>query len=155
MVPFPCATSSKMVTFPGVTPKDILLYLDVRLTIYSADTVILHAGVNQKQKTKGKVLIPWQKNITPMELRMYLSQVWSIQQEYVYQFLSELKDHLCNKSGICYADNINIRRTNLQKDGLHLVKSGKVILANNVLSQLSKCFLICIYHLGVVTQMMI
>ena len=48
MVPFPCATSSKMVTFPGVTPKDILLYLDVRLTIYSADTVILHAGVNQK-----------------------------------------------------------------------------------------------------------
>lgn len=48
MVLFPCATSSKMVTFPGVTPKDILLYLDVHLTIYSADTVILHAGVNQK-----------------------------------------------------------------------------------------------------------
>ena len=46
MVPFSCATSSKMVTFPGVTPKDILLYLDVHLTIYSADTVILHAGVD-------------------------------------------------------------------------------------------------------------
>ena len=34
------------------------------------------------------------------------------------------------------------------KDGLHLVESGKIILANNFSSYLSKCFLICIHHPG-------
>ena len=48
--------------------------------------------------------------------------------------------HLCNKLGICYVDNRNIRMKHLWKDGLHLVESGKVILANNFLSYLSKCF---------------
>ena len=37
---------------------------------------------------------------------------------------------LCNKLGLCYNDNRNIRRKHLWKDGLHLVESGKVILAN-------------------------
>ena len=39
--------------------------------------------------------------------------------------------HLCNKLGVCYVDNRNIKRKHLWKDCLHLVKSGKVILANN------------------------
>ena len=40
--------------------------------------------------------------------------------------------HLCNLD-ICYVDNRNIRMKHLWKDGLHLVESGKVILANNFL----------------------
>ena len=59
--------------------------------------------------------------------------------------------HLCNKLGICYVDNWNIRRKYLWKDGLHLVESAKVVLANNFLSSLSKCFLIHIDHLGLFT----
>ena len=47
--------------------------------------------------------------------------------------------HLYYKLGVCYVDNRNIRRKYLWKDGLHLVESGKVILANNFLSYLSKC----------------
>ena len=39
--------------------------------------------------------------------------------------------HLCNKLGVCYVDNRNIKRKHLWKDCLHLVESGKVILANN------------------------
>ena len=35
--------------------------------------------------------------------------------------------HLCNKLGICYVDNQNIRRKHLWKDSLHLVESGKFI----------------------------
>ena len=58
----------------------------------------------------------------------------------------EMIVHLCNKLGICYVDNRNIRREHLWKDGLHLLESGKVILANNFLSYLSKCFLIHIHH---------
>ena len=59
--------------------------------------------------------------------------------------------HLCNKLGICYVDNGNIRMKHLCKDGLHLVESGKVILANNFLSYLSKCFLVRTQYLGLLT----
>ena len=52
----------------------------------------------------------------------------------------EIIEHLCNELGICHVDNRNIRMKHLWKDGLHLVESGKVILANNFLSYLSKCF---------------
>ena len=45
--------------------------------------------------------------------------------------------HICSKLGICYVDNRNIRREHLWKDGLHLVQSGKVILANNFLSSVN------------------
>ena len=51
----------------------------------------------------------------------------------------EMIVHLYYKLGVCYVDNRNIRRKYLWKDGLHLVESGKVILANNFLSYLSKC----------------
>ena len=54
----------------------------------------------------------------------------------------EMIVHFCYRLGVCYVDNRNIRRKDLSKDGLHLVESGKVILANNFLSYLSKCFLI-------------
>ena len=50
----------------------------------------------------------------------------------------EMIVHLCNKLGICYIDNRNIRRKHFWKDGLHFVEPGKVILENNFLSYLSK-----------------
>ena len=56
--------------------------------------------------------------------------------------------HLCDKLGVCYTDNRNITRKHLCKDGLHLVESPKVILANSFLYYLSKCFLIGIYYRG-------
>ena len=60
--------------------------------------------------------------------------------------------HLCYKLGACYVDNRNIRRKHLWKDGLHLVESGKVILANNLLSYLGfNVFSIRIHHPGVFT----
>ena len=63
----------------------------------------------------------------------------------------EMIVHLYYKLGVCYVDNRNISRKHLWEDGLHLVESGKVILANNFLSYLSKYFLIRIQHPGVFT----
>ena len=63
----------------------------------------------------------------------------------------EMIVHLFSKLGICCIDNRNIRRKHLWKDGLHLIESGKVILANNFLSYLSKSFLIRIHHPGLLT----
>ena len=36
-----------MVSFPGATSKEILHYLDAHLVNSSADTIILHVGVNK------------------------------------------------------------------------------------------------------------
>lgn len=58
-------------------------------------------------------------------------------------------ERLCNKLDICYIENRNIRRKHLWKDGLHIVKSVKVILASKFLSYLRKCFSIRIDHPGV------
>ena len=51
---------------------------------------------------------------------------------------NEMIVNLCYKFGVCYGDNRNIRMKHLWKDGLNLVESGKVILAINFLSYLSK-----------------
>ena len=48
--------------------------------------------------------------------------------------------NLCIKLGVCHVVNRNIRRKHLWKDGLHLFKSDKVILANNFLTYLSNFF---------------
>ena len=59
--------------------------------------------------------------------------------------------NLCYKLSVCYVENRNMGRKHLRKDGLHLVESGKVILGNDFLSYLSKCFLIHIHHPGLFT----
>ena len=63
----------------------------------------------------------------------------------------EMIVHLCNKLGICYVDNRNIRRKHLWKDDLHLVESGKAILAKQKnlkvgLSPSKKVFGICLFQ---------
>ena len=58
-------------------------------------------------------------------------------------------ERLCNKIGIFYIENRNIRRKHFWKDGLHIVESVKVVLASKFLSYLSKCFSIRIDHPGV------
>ena len=65
-----------------------------------------------------------------------------------------MTEHFCNKSGVCYADNRNIWSKHLWKDGLNPAASGKVILANNVLSYLSTYFSIYIHHPGILTSTM-
>ena len=65
-----------MVSFPGTKSKKILRYLDVHLTNSSADVVILHVRVNDLLEDNSQSKIEnLGKNVTPMELRMYLFQV--------------------------------------------------------------------------------
>ena len=45
---------TKIVSFPGAISKKALHYLDVHLTNSSADTVILHVGVNDLLEDNGQ-----------------------------------------------------------------------------------------------------
>ena len=153
---------TKMVSFPGATSNEILHYLDVHLTNSSTDAVILHVGVNDLLEDNSQLKIENLGN----NLRSMVEKCHSFGIKNVFisglvyttriglpvlERTHEMIWHLCNKLGICYVDNRNIRMKHLWKDGLHLVESGKVILANNFLSYLSKCFLIRTHHLGLFT----
>ena len=56
------------------------------------------------------------------------------------QILNDVYDRLvslCKRLEINYTDNRNIRETHLFKDGLHLLDTGKRILANNLIFNLN------------------
>ena len=55
---------------------------------------------------------------------------------------------LCSKLNLQYIDNRNINASQLFKDRLHLVESGKANLANNFISNLNN-FLLCTKKLNV------
>ena len=152
-----------MVSFPGATSKEILHYLDVHLTNSSADVVILHIGINyllednilSKIENQGEYLRSMvekchsygTKNVFISGL-VYTTRIGVPVLEKTHRMIV----NLCNKLGIFYIDNRNIRRKkHLWKNGLNLVESGEVILATNFLSYLSKRFLIRIHHPGLFT----
>ena len=153
----------KMISFPGATSKDILHYLDVHLTNSSLDIIILHVGVNYLLEDSSKSQTEnLEKNLRSMADKCHtygVKNVFISGLVYtariglpVFERTYEMIVHICHKLGVCYVNNRNIRRKHLWKDGLHLVESGKVILANNFfLSYLSKRFLIRIHHPGVFT----
>ena len=55
---------------------------------------------------------------------------------------------LCSKLNLQYIENRNINASQLFKDRLHLVESGKANLANNFISNLNN-FLLCTKQLNV------
>ena len=131
--------------------KEILHYLDVHLTNSSPDAVILHVRVNDLLEDNSKSKIEnLEKNLRSMVDKCHnygVKNVFISGLVYttriglpVLERTHEMIVHLYYKLGVCYVDNRNIRRKYLWKDGLHLVESGKVILANNFWSYLSKCF---------------
>ena len=64
---------------------------------------------------------------------MFLSGIVYIKR-IALQILNDIHDRLislCKRLEINYIDNRNIRETHLFKDGLHLLDTGKQILANN------------------------
>ena len=64
---------------------------------------------------------------------MFLSGIVYIKRV-ALQILNDIHDRLvslCKRLEINYIDNRNIRETHLFKDGLHLLDTGKQILANN------------------------
>ena len=70
---------------------------------------------------------------------MFLSGIVYIKR-IALQILNDIHDRLislCKRLEINYIDNRNIRETHLFKDGLHLIDTGKQILANNFVFNLN------------------
>ena len=54
--------------------------------------------------------------------------------------------NMCRENGFYFADNSNISVDNLFKDKLHLLDSGKTVLANNFIYCINNYFLLAHTH---------
>ena len=105
-----------MISFPGVTSKEILHYVDVHLTNSSADAVILHVGVNDLvQENSQSKIENLGKNLRSMVEKshycgiknLFISGlVYTIRIGLpAFERTHEIIVHLCHKLGICYVEN--------------------------------------------------
>ena len=53
---------------------------------------------------------------------------------------------MCKKNNFIFVDNSNISNVHQFDDGLHLVKSGRCILANNVIARINNFLLTHFHH---------
>ena len=143
---------AKMLNFPGSSSKQMLHYIDIHLEEKSIDTVLLHVGVNDllngnSQSNIDNLMSNIHKVVekckrvgvrnTFVSSLMYTTRVSLPLLDRVYSLIS----NYCRENACFYNDNRNISGFCLYKDGLHLLESGKKILANNFIVNLNKFFL--------------
>ena len=66
--------------------------------------------------------------------------------ESLLEEVNEMTSFMCKNNNFILVDNSNISNIHLSDDGLHLVESGRCILANNVIDLINKCLLAHCHH---------
>ena len=142
--------NAKLLCFPGAKSHQLLHYIDVNLDGRKPpDSVIIHIGVNDVmydnsqsnienlvrniKKMTEKCRNAGAKNVFISGL-VYTTRVSLSILERIHETLLSY----CDLHNCIYIDNRNIRGKHLYKDGLHLLESGKEILANNFLFYLNR-----------------
>lgn len=132
-------------SFPGATSKQLLHYLDVNIED-STDTVLIHIGVNdilQSVSNMDRLLLNVREMVRKCRLfgvkNMFVSGLVYTRRIRV-NILNDLQKKLvdiCREMNVYYIDNTNIKGVSLFKDGLHLLDSGKKILAKNFVNSIN------------------
>ena len=132
-------------TFPGATSKQLLHYLDVNIED-STDTVLIHIGVNdilQSVSNIDRLLLNVREIVRKCRFfglkNMFVSGLVYTGRIRV-NILNDLQKKLvdvCREVNVYYIDNTNIKGVSLFKDGLHLLDSGKKMLAQNFVNSIN------------------
>ena len=145
--------SARFNYFPGATSKDLLHYVDATLQDNLFDEAVIHIGINDIVNNKNSLntghMLQNIKNIALKCKRYGIQKVLisgllttnRLAQD-VIEEVNKLIKNMCNIEGYCYVNNDNITRANLFKDGLHLLDTGKQILADNFVFNVNRKFLI-------------
>ncbi|XP_057314887.1 uncharacterized protein LOC130656060 [Hydractinia symbiolongicarpus] len=131
--------------FPGSNIKNLGHYSLPTLVDKKPEIVVVHVGINDLldiKRNKSSVNEIAEKIIKLSRVyidhgveKVFISSV-IICTRIDFEFIKSLNHILENeakKYGYIFIDNSNIMESNLWKDGLHLMESGKVLLANNFL----------------------
>lgn len=136
--------TAKFKSFPGATSKELLHYVEPTLEQYSFNTAIIHVGVNDIINNTTDEL---SKNIERIAAKctsfgitkIIISSIVFTRKTDPLN-LTKINDSLknmCEKTDHQFIENSKITEKNLFRDGLHLVESGKRILANNFIDRLN------------------
>ena len=131
--------------FPGSKAKQIDHYVIPILEEHQHDPTFIHGGINNLLKSRTNISVNQiAMDIINIALRcrshniatIFISSiVYSTKVSHtIIQKLNELLLNECTKYDFHLVDNGAFSKENLWKDGFHLVESGKVIIANNLLN---------------------
>ena len=134
--------NTRIHTFPGVTSRQLLHYLDVNLDKYT-DTVVIHIGINDILNSASNVngLLSNIKDMIKKCRNFGVKYIFVSGLIYTKRIITEfLEDfhlklvNVCKEMQVYFIDNKNITGIYLFSDGLHLLESGKKLLADNFVS---------------------
>ena len=134
--------NARIHSFPGATSHQLLHYLDVNLDKYT-DTVVIHIGINDILNSASNVngLLSNIKDMIKKCRNFGVKHIFISGLVYTKRIIIEfLEDvhlklvNVCKEMQVYFIDNSNITGLFLYRDGLHLLESGKKLLANNFVS---------------------
>ena len=127
---------------PGATSYKLLHYLDVNLDKYTG-AIVIHIGINDILNSASNVngLLSNIKDMIKKCCDFGLKYIFISGLVYTKRIITEfLEDahlklvNICKKMQVYFIDNRHITGFYLFRDGLHLLDSGKKLLANNFVS---------------------
>ena len=134
--------NARIHSLPGATPHQLPHYLDVNLDKYT-DTVVIHIGINDILNSASNVngLLSNIKHMIKKCRNFSVKYIFISGLVYTKRIITEfLEDvhlklaNVCKEMQVYFVDNRNITGFYLFRDGLHLLESGKMLLANNFVS---------------------
>ena len=129
-------------SFPGATSHQFFHYLDVNLDKYTG-TVVIHIGINDTLHSASYVygLLSNIKEMIKKCRNFGVKYIFVYGLVYTKRIITEfLEDvplklvNVCKAMQVYFIDNRNITGFYFFRDGLHLLESGKKLLAKNFLS---------------------
>ena len=131
-------------TFDGATSSELAHYCIHTLTNDKPDSVIINIGMNDLNKLESYNIFGNIINIVDICMSYGVNEVYVsgiIFRENHKIKLTEINDFLSRRQNVnnfIYINNDRIGKDNLWNDGIHLNKSGTLILANNFIDVLNK-----------------
>ena len=137
-----------MKSFPGGTSKELLYYVEPTLKSKKFDAALLHVGVNdllndENQDSVQNLL----DNLNQIGLKCKSAGVTRIlisgivvNKKLTSAYISSVNQrisNMCRDNSFVFIDNNNIPTSSIFCDGLHLLETGKRVLANNFIDNLN------------------
>ena len=130
--------------FPGGNSKQLSSYIDVNLENSNSDTNIIHVGINDVLNGSNEPQIDSlvQSIGTIIEKCGFygVKPIFISSLVYTARVKLSILEEIYKKFDVFCHNNGVIRGRHLHRDGLHLLESGKKILANNYITYLNKIF---------------
>ena len=139
---------AKFQFFPGATSRKLLHYVDPTLEEENFKSAVIHVGTNDLMNNydskTGDALIENIKNIALKCIsygvcKIFISSICfnnRTNNEYRMAINNKISQ-LCRENNFKFINNNSITEKHLYRDDLHLLYSGKIILANNIINTIN------------------